>query len=89
MIYKWNLKYLFVVGVVCFLNWFCLMMMATKVEMESVTNVTGGAKTDSNGNMKPSVTFHTVLDRPVPGAGVQDSIAMNSAYLDFGINARR
>jgi len=43
-----------------------------QVEMESVTNVTGGAKTDSNGNMKPSVTFHTVLDRPVPGAGVQE-----------------
>ena len=23
-----------------------------------------GAKTDNNGNVKPSVTFHTVLDRP-------------------------
>ena len=28
-----------------------------------------GAKTDNNGNTKPSVTFHTVLDRPVPGSG--------------------
>ena len=41
-----------------------MLCLIALLQAELVGNVTPSAKTDNNGNVKPSVTFHTVLDKP-------------------------
>ena len=48
-----------------------------------VGNVTPSAKTDNNGNVKPSVTFHTVLDKPT--AAATDKKAEGGKYKKSGV----
>lgn len=49
-----------------------------------------GAKTDNNGNVKPSVTFHTVLDRPVQaGSGSNKETTTTSSQTQGGTKYKK
>ena len=62
---------------------FVMNLFDWSLQAELVGNVTPSAKTDNNGNVKPSVTFHTVLDRPSAAAG--DKKTEGGKYKKSGV----